>query len=207
MLFIVLAAAGAAFSSFAWGVMRFFARPGRPSGAALVVAGLGLLLTGWNTWSVVAGGTGPAAPPAGAVLNVAAVVLFWTAVRAFPATPPTAIYEPDLPTRIVTAGPYRYMRHPFYVAYMLHWIAGWLAAGSWLSLLGAVLLLGFYVRGARLEEQKFARSPLAGAYAFYRRRTGFPWPRRAGRRTWAIATWHARPARAAADRALKTARP
>jgi protein-S-isoprenylcysteine O-methyltransferase Ste14 len=38
------------------------------------------------------------------------------------------------------------------------------------------VMLAIYVRAARMEEQKFARSPLAAAYERYRSQTGMLLP-------------------------------
>ncbi len=69
-------------------------------------------------------------------------------------------------------GPYRFVRHPFYCSYLLAWAAGFVAtAQTWLLPTVAVMLV-IYVRAAKLEEEKFTRSPLAGTYERYRSRTG-----------------------------------
>ena len=83
-----------------------------------------------------------------------------------------AIFEADLPVRLVQSGPYAYVRHPFYSAYTIFWLGGWVASGSMVALLSVPVMLGIYVQGAREEERKFSRSSFAGEYADYRRRVG-----------------------------------
>jgi protein-S-isoprenylcysteine O-methyltransferase Ste14 len=160
----------AAFASFGWGVVRFFRKPSGPSARALAVAGLGL---GFSVWNVVALAHSSAAPgliAAGTAGHVLATLLFWSAIRACQGTPLTAIFEADVPVRVVSGGPYRWMRHPFYTSYTLFWFSGWIASGSAVSLAGALAMLAFYVQGAREEERKFAASSLKAQYDAYRRR-------------------------------------
>ncbi len=172
-----LLAASACFASYGWGLLRFFAEPGRAPGTALVK---------WTTAVSVAA-------------NIAALVffyrhddarfgiavalyglslwLFWWAVAVNRARPLSLAYSSDTPEHLVSEGPYAYIRHPLYVSYMLCWIAGVLATGR-PALLATVLGMGWiYHRAALVEEAKFAASPLAGEYAGYMRRTGRYFPR------------------------------
>jgi protein-S-isoprenylcysteine O-methyltransferase Ste14 len=85
--------------------------------------------------------------------------------------------DADAPEQIVTWGPYRWVRHPFYAAFLL-------------ALAGAVLLcphpatLAAWLYGmialqvtARREERRLLASPLGASYAAYAQRTGRLWPR------------------------------
>lgn len=163
------------FASFAWGVLRFFEKPSGASPRAIVTAFFGLvfgvaqihaLATTTAGWRV--------ALAIGA--HVASAVIFWSAIRACK-SPLTAIFETDLPVRLVDTGPYAYVRHPFYCAYTIFWVGGWVASGSLLATLSVAVMLGIYVHGAREEERKFLRSPLAAAYVDYRRCVGAWLPR------------------------------
>lgn len=86
-------------------------------------------------------------------------------------------FDTDNPVSLVTRGPYRYVRHPFYTSYLIFW-AG-LALGAWSLWAIPVLLLmaGLYTVAARGEEAEFARTDMAGDYATYRARTGMFWPK------------------------------
>lgn len=81
-------------------------------------------------------------------------------------------FSPDPPEAIIDRGPYRYVRHPFYVSYTLYWLAGAAAAPIWWVVAPSLLAIALYVAAARAEERKFAVSPLADAYTAYRARTG-----------------------------------
>jgi protein-S-isoprenylcysteine O-methyltransferase Ste14 len=122
---------------------------------------------------------------AGALALAALALLAWT-IRAHP-RPPSMWHQPaDLPPRLVTWGPYRFVRHPLYGAYLLALAAavpaapgavaaGALGAGAWLL-----------HRTAVGEEARLLTSPNGAAYAAYRDRTGRFWPRFwAARSAWA----------------------
>jgi protein-S-isoprenylcysteine O-methyltransferase Ste14 len=83
----------------------------------------------------------------------------------------------DVPQFVHTAGPYAYIRNPFYASYLL---AGVSTVVTWPNLWGGIaVLLSFvyYQWLARFEEGKFARSPVAEEYARYKARTGRLLPR------------------------------
>lgn len=105
-------------------------------------------------------------------LLVVSLTLFVGAMVTTMRTPFTAIFSADRPTRIVTSGPYNYVRHPFYTAYMLTFFSSALGSDSPLAALCSCCVLGFYTWAARMEEEKFAKSEFAEAYADFRRRTG-----------------------------------
>ena len=78
---------------------------------------------------------------------------------------------------LVTSGPYRYVRHPFYTSYLIFWTG--LALGTW-SLWAVpvlIVMLVLYAVAARSEEGKFSRTEMSADYAAYRARTGMFWPK------------------------------
>lgn len=85
--------------------------------------------------------------------------------------------DDDAPAEIVTRGPYRYVRHPFYSAFLLVLLAAFLAWPQPLTLL--LLLYGcaaLAVTAAR-EERRLSRSELGEAYRRYALHTGRFFPR------------------------------
>jgi len=78
---------------------------------------------------------------------------------------------------LVTAGPYRFVRHPGYLAMLIAMPASALAVGSWLALIPALAFSGVIVRRTVLED-RFLRVHLTG-YAEYSERVGHKlFPRR-----------------------------
>jgi protein-S-isoprenylcysteine O-methyltransferase Ste14 len=72
---------------------------------------------------------------------------------------------------LVTTGPYRWVRHPFYVAFALAVVADSLATANWfLALTGGLLLLLLVIR-TRKEEEKLVER-FGDDYRHYMARTG-----------------------------------
>jgi protein-S-isoprenylcysteine O-methyltransferase Ste14 len=86
-------------------------------------------------------------------------------------------FDTENPVSLVTAGPYRYVRHPFYTSYLVFWTG--LAIGTWSlwSIPVLVLMAVLYTVAARDEETKFGRTGMSEEYAAYRARTGMFWPK------------------------------
>jgi protein-S-isoprenylcysteine O-methyltransferase Ste14 len=77
--------------------------------------------------------------------------------------------------KVVTAGPYNYVRHPMYLGYVIELIGLLLSSFSLgMLLLGAGFIL-LMVNRARLEEERLVEAD--PAYRDYMQRTGFLFPR------------------------------
>ena len=169
----------ACFACFTWGTLRHFVRRDEEQRGTWVISFLSLGGFGFFVWRVLHG------PPSsgwaiGCLLFAASAALWGWALATTRATPPTLAFTGDEPRLVLHAGPYRWVRHPFYSAYLLFW-AGTAVAAPGLSGWAAVLVLGaVYVAAARHEEGKFARSALASRYAAYAAGTGMflPWRRK-----------------------------
>ena len=164
------------FVAFCWGLRWHFEAPGSmPLGMRLLGAA-SLAAFAWFAWDIASGGPSPAWPVAVLLLAVA-LALFVAAVRATKSTGLTVAFATDEPHILRVRGPYEYVRHPFYSAYLAFWTATALARPGWAPWLATAVFLAAYWHVGRREEAKFARSPLAAAYAAYRRETGMFVPR------------------------------
>ena len=77
---------------------------------------------------------------------------------------------------LVTSGPYRWVRHPFYVSFQLVVLAVSLMMACWFVLaIGSVVLLLLILRTAKEEEKLIER--FGDEYRRYMERTGRFWPR------------------------------
>lgn len=72
---------------------------------------------------------------------------------------------------LVTSGPYRYVRHPFYLTFALGMIGAALAMANWFILLAGLIPLAFLVVRTRIEEQKLV-DRFGDEYRDYMRRVG-----------------------------------
>ena len=55
---------------------------------------------------------------------------------------------------VVSSGPYRFVRHPIYVAYILTMFSRWIQVPSWFSFLGCAFLAAIFVISTALEERE-----------------------------------------------------
>ena len=108
----------------------------------------------------------------GIAMYVVALALFLAAIEAARRVPMTRtfVYDPKCST-ILTAGPYRLVRHPIYLSYSLAWIAAPVATHNVLLALTAAGMIGCYLTSARVEEQILLSGPRGVEYAQWRRRT------------------------------------
>jgi len=82
-----------------------------------------------------------------------------------------------VPDELCETGPYRYIRHPIYLAYVLAYVAGLVALPHWVT--GSLLAVnvGLFAYMANDDEKTIATSALATDYASYRERTGMFFPK------------------------------
>lgn len=81
-----------------------------------------------------------------------------------------------VPDALCEEGPYRRIRHPIYLAYMLAYLAAFVALPHWLTAVTLVGGVGLFTHAARSDEAGIATSALAADYAAYRQRAGMFWP-------------------------------
>lgn len=162
--------------AYAWSGKGHFDSDAMPRGAALLALMIGgmTVLCFAMTWL----GVQPLwAQLSGLAVQFLGAGLFVWAISASRAARLRLVFDPEHPRSLVETGPYRLVRHPFYVSYIVFWTGWALATWSLLALAGLVVVVAVYWRAAQLEETRFASSPMADIYAAYRGRTGFFWPR------------------------------
>lgn len=139
--------------------------------AAVVLAtGIGELPGEW--WLVRGTGVG---------LSLVALVLVpWTARALGPLFIPGAAVLQD--HELVTAGPFRLVRHPLLTSVLLFWLGAALGTLNWILLALWIPLLAAAVKSSRPEEE-LLRGKFGAAYEIYAARTGRFFPR-LRKRTW-----------------------
>lgn len=84
----------------------------------------------------------------------------------------TPIYSTNPPDFLLNKGPYKYIRHPFYSAYLLNYLGIALGSNNLLSFFIFLGIYFLYLRAAKQEEGKFLSSALCGEYLKYQAATG-----------------------------------
>lgn len=173
---IISAAGLAIIAQYTWSMRAHFASSKMPVGAmalsALVIVSLVIYLyLQWMFEQPVL------AQIAGLLLEAASLALFWAAIFASREAKLLLAFDEKHPHGLVSIGPYKIVRHPFYLSYLIFW-TGW-AVATWhvLAVPALALIFWVYVVAALGEERKFAASPLADAYREYKARVGFLWPK------------------------------
>jgi len=101
--------------------------------ATVVVAGLDVLRYRWSV-------TPPAAMVAGALLCLAGNALVAWCMAVNPFLERTVRIQRERGHRVITTGPYRFVRHPMYVGVIVMYAAVPLVLGSWWALVPALLM-------------------------------------------------------------------
>jgi protein-S-isoprenylcysteine O-methyltransferase Ste14 len=83
----------------------------------------------------------------------------------------------EVPGAVCDAGPYRYLRHPFYLSYMVAFVAVAVAFPSIWVIGVCVLNIGLFAYMAVDDERVLLLSPLSGDYTIYKARAGMFLPR------------------------------
>lgn len=178
-LLLSLALSIAAFGSFSWALGGHFRTSGRPPTGMILLSAASLL--SFATYIVLLCSRHPATTllATQSLLVAISLAVFWWAISATRASRFSVAHSLVVPNFLFQGGPYRYVRHPFYLSYIIFWVATAVAAGSW-QWSWVTILSVWYVSVARQEESAFASSPHSFAYADYRARTGMILPRLGG---------------------------
>lgn len=163
------------------GVMPFgFFRRGRPTAGWLLTASpffvdAGVLLGGLA--EVIEPAflpVGAAALPAYVAIPLAALSIGLTSATIGVHRAPVSMWhqDADLPHVLVTSGPYRIVRHPFYASFIIMLTAAALAFPHPVTVLMLIAGTVQLYRTARREERRLLKSPMAADYADYMQQTG-----------------------------------
>lgn len=166
-------------AQYSWSLKAHFSSPRMPTGT--VVISVVVLATAAIYTALLWIESQPwLASVLGLVIECLALWLFWAAIKASRAARLKMAFDVQNPHGLVTSGPYRYLRHPFYTSYLIFWIGWAIATWSPWSIIPLAVIVVIYVLAALGEEKKFSRTAMAEDYASYRAQTGFFWPRLPG---------------------------
>jgi protein-S-isoprenylcysteine O-methyltransferase Ste14 len=148
------------------------ARPQLVLGGISMISGFAL-----GAWTAAHGAYVQPLWAAGAIIAICSVVLYESARRVVTGRGFCSVLSGEVPQAVCTVGPYRYIRHPVYTSYLLAFLAFVVAFPGLPSAAVFAANVMFFVFAAAHEERTIAHSPLAQAYAAYRRVAGMFLPR------------------------------
>jgi len=164
------------FIFFAWAIRAFFRRSGQLPGRMKVLQAIGLI----GVLGVISAGALRPSPPsflwAAILLNLKALALFLWALKTNLKNPLPVAFEPLKSKFLVMTGPYRIVRNPFYLSYILFWIAGFLGSLQVLVLLPIGGLFYLYWKAA-VEEEVFLATQFGKSYEQYLQSVGRFFPK------------------------------
>lgn len=170
---LLVAASAAAVGFFAAGLTLYFEKSPRPlwvlavhylSMVLALAAFLGVLFlpTRADPWVAAA-----------IVMYAAAIAIFLSSIEAAKRTRlQRSFVDHPLPDRLITDGPYKWIRHPFCTGYLLGALAGPVGIDHPGMLLIAAPLAVLSIYAAVHEERVWLAGPKSEEYRAYRRRTG-----------------------------------
>lgn len=165
----------ACFAVITWVSKDHFVSKGPlPPLGTMVIVAAALASVAAFLWSV---STTPRDTLGPVALYACAIALFLWAIRATRHKNFLPSFSDVVPNALTVEGPYRFVRHPFYVSYLLYHLGNAVATVSWLPWAMLALMLTIYVLAALNEETHLAKGAYREAYAAYKRRTGMFFPR------------------------------
>ena len=176
MLFISFVLFSCIVVSLIWARLRFFKMTaGTPRLSAIFYdATVAAQIIATLTYMATSSGNFLPLLPATICLYALSFVLFWWAI--FTARGLDFAFS-DKVGNIVTTGPFRFVRHPFYSSYILVWLGNTLLFNSLILWITLGYLMAFYFLSARKEERVILQSEQSSTYRKYIQNVGMFLPR------------------------------
>ena len=125
--------------------------------AWLVLMPLDAVRFGWSRMPAWLQGTG-------AILLLFSFYLFFLTFRENAYLSPAVRVQTERGQKVVSTGPYHYVRHPMYATVIVFIVGTTLLLGSWYGLFGLILVLGIAFRA--VKEERMLRAELPGYEAY-----------------------------------------
>ena len=113
----------------------------------------------------------------GITFNIISFGLFFISANAVKNKGFSTIYGKDIPEKVFKGGPYKYVRNPFYLSYLLCYLGISISLKSIVLGILLVVLYFLYIIAIRFEENKFIYSPEFYDYYQYKKTTGKIFPK------------------------------
>lgn len=170
---VLVGSSAAMVGFFAAGLTLYFERAPRPMWVlALHYLSLVLALAGFGG-VIFLPARGDAWVAAAIAMYMVAILIFLSAIEAAKRTRlQRSFIDHPLPDRLITDGPFGWVRHPFCTGYLLGALAGPIGIDHPVMSLMAAPLVFVAVSAAMREERAWLSGPRAEEYRDYQRRTG-----------------------------------
>lgn len=111
-----------------------------------------------------------------AIFSISGLIFFAT-IRETKSSGINVAFTSDMGRGIILTGPYRFVRHPFYLSYILFWWA-WpvLGLGNVLLYVSALTMTAIYWWAA-VKEEGYCLNEVPASYAEYKKNTGRFFPK------------------------------
>ncbi len=113
----------------------------------------------------------------GTIFHMLSFCVFIAAIQASKMHKISLAFDDVTPSILIKEGIYGYIRHPFYLSYLIFWYGNYLATTSIFCLSAAAIMTIIYVYAILLEEKKFQNSTFSKEYDEYKREVGILFPK------------------------------
>ncbi len=111
------------------------------------------------------------------ILMSVSLLMFWYQSNIIKKNTFLIIFSEQKPSAVFIGGLFRYVRHPFYLSYILCYLGVLIYITHLLVALCVMLLIGIYYYAARTEEKRIIKSESGHVYAEYQNSVGMLFPK------------------------------
>lgn len=170
---VVIAASVVSFGVYMHAFYRYFTNPTRRNWKLRILQAINIINLFWSIFllELVDDATLQEWSGALAAFIFLALIFRWTLQSAREAQL-TLAFTQSTSVQVANKGPYRWIRHPIYTVYLIHWSVAPLMLGEWWAWIPPAAIFVLYSVAAGQEEAALLSGPLRVQYAEYRRNTG-----------------------------------
>ena len=166
------------FFGFIWSSFFFFKKSSEKNIYIFLIKAIGTLLIFTNiyfTWTKTNSNT--AHDLIGVFFLVISSILFYWSIYTNRKRPLNFAFTEIEKITLISNGPYKYIRHPFYSSYIFAWVGSIVINQNIWLIIPSVIIIFFYYKSATTEEFGFLEGPIKTEYQRYMLLTGRFFPK------------------------------